>query len=116
MHFDTPIYRTVEQLGDVVLAAGAQMPRGVKPLLGGRLFDETVVMAMLVRKAAIARDAAKLPFYNELLDEIEATQFMLRRAHACRYISDGVYAATIPLTESVGKQATALRNKFAPAP
>lgn len=116
MHFDTPIYQAVEKLGDVVLAAGTQMPRGVKPLLGGRLLDETVVMAQLVRSAAIARDAAKIPFYNLLLDELEATQFMLRRAHTAGYLLDGHYAATMPLTESIGKQAIALRNKFAPAP
>lgn len=116
MHFETPIYLTVEKLGDVVLAAGAQMPRGIKPLLGGRLFDETVVMAQLIRNGAIARDAAKVPYYNMILDEIEATTFMLRRAYAAKYISDGHYGASIPLIESISKQATGLRNKFAPAP
>lgn len=116
MHFETPIYQAVEKLGDLVLAAGAQMPRSIKPLLGGRLFDETVVMAQLIRSGAVARDADKVPFYNLLLDEVEATQFMLRRAHAAKYISDGRYGASIPLTESIGKQAIGLRKKFAPAP
>ena len=116
MHFDTDIYQTVERLGDALLAAGANMPRNVKPLLGGRLFDETVMMALLIRNAAIARGHAKVPYYDELLQEIEATQFMLKRAFANRYLSPSAYSATLPLTESVARQANGLRSKFVSAP
>lgn len=116
MHDDTEIYRTVEQLGDLVFRAGAQMRRDVKPLLGGRLVDSVVWMAQIVRLAAIARAEAKVPLYNQLLDEIEAARFMLKRAFNNRFIAPRVYGESLPLTVSVAKQAMALRNHFASAP
>ncbi len=116
LHSDTEIYRSIEQLGDFVLGAAAQMRRDVKPLLGGRLLEETVWMAVLARRANIARGEAKVPYYDELLEQVEIAQFLLKRAFAHRFISPSAYAASLPLTVSVGKQANALRSTFVSAP
>ena len=115
MHFDTEIYAAVEKLGDHMLRAAAQMRRDVKPILGGRLIDETTWMAILVRRAAVARDKAKVPYYDELLEQVEITQFLMKRALNNRYLPPSMYATAVPLMVSVGKQANALRSHFVSA-
>jgi hypothetical protein len=116
LHSDTDIYRAVAELGKVVTIAAVNMPREAKPIVGSRLVDEVTWMGVLVRRTNIARDAAKLPHLEELLEQVEIVQFDLRVARECRYLPNSAFVASLPLTIAVAKQALALRNHFAPAP
>ncbi len=116
MHSDTPIYQTVEQLGDLMVLAARRMPRDLKPVLGTRLVEETGYMSILVRNAAIARGAAKVAIYDELLAGVDLTQFYLKRAFKNRGLGPKLYARCFPLTVSVARQANALRRTFVSAP
>jgi len=61
LHSDTEIYAAVIALAKFCVLASRQMPRDVKQLLGAQLRDETLWMTVLIQRANIARDAAKLP-------------------------------------------------------
>ena len=115
LHSDTDIYKAVVDLATFCLATSRGMPRDVKQLVGGQLRDETLWMCVLVLRANIAREAAKLPHLVELLEHLELVIVMLRLARDLRFIAPKTYAVALPLTASVGKQATALKNHFAPA-
>jgi len=116
LHTDTAIYRAVAELSKFVTRAAADMRRDVKPLLGKMLIDETVWMAVVVRRANIARDAAKLPHLEELLEQVEIVQVALHIARDCGYLHHSTFGNSIPLTTSVAKQAMALLKTYAPAP
>ena len=116
MHYDTDIWRAVEELGDLVVCAARRMPRDLKPVLGKRLVDEAGYMAILVRQAAIARGKAKVPLYEELIAGVDLTQFFLERAFNNKGLGPRLYSRCLPVTVSIGKQANALRSKFASAP
>jgi hypothetical protein len=116
LHSDTDLYRAVTDLARFVAGAVASLRRDVKPTLGRMLLDECVWMAVVVRRANIARDAAKLPLLEELLEQLEIVQFTLRIARDCAFLSNNAFATSLPLTASVGRQATALKNHYVSAP
>ena len=117
LHFDTEIYRAVEELGVHLLRVIAHMRRDIKYLLGEALLYEAGCMAELVRQANIARGADKLPFLEEILSRLEKVQYLLRAANAAEFLPHRAYANSIPITQSIGRQANGLKNKFhAPAP
>jgi hypothetical protein len=116
LHSDTEIYHAVVELAKFVARAVENMRRDMKPTMGKMLLEECVWMGVVVRRVNIAIDQAKLPLLEELLEQLEIVQFVLRLARDCRYVPAATFADSVPLTASVGRQATALRNYFAPAP
>ncbi len=117
LHSDTDIYRAVDELGVHLLRVIADMRNDIKRLLGEALLYEAGCMAALVREANIARGTDKLPVLDELLSRLEKVQFMLRTANAAEFLPNRAYANSIPITQSIGRQANGLKNKFhAPAP
>jgi hypothetical protein len=116
MHYDTDIWRAVEQLGDLAVCAARRMPRDLKPVLGVRIVEETGYMAILVREAAMAKGRAKVPLYEQLLAGVALTQFLLERAFNNKGLGPRLYARCVPVTVSIGRQANALRGHFASAP
>ena len=115
LHSDTEIYKSVCDLAAHCLRAARQMPRDVKLLIGAQLRDETLWMGVLILRTNKARDAAKLPHLDELLEHLELVTMMLRMARDLKFIPTKAYADAMPLVASIGKQATALRNHFDPA-
>ncbi len=116
LHSDTEIYRAVELLGEHLLRTIAHMRRDVKTILGEALLYEATAMADLVRQANMARDAAKVPFLDELASRLARVQYLLRIANGSQFLSHSAYARSIPLTESIGRQTHGLKIKFhAPA-
>jgi hypothetical protein len=116
LHSDTELYRTVIDFQKFVARAVVNLRRDVKKIYGERLVDESLWMAVIVRKANIARDHAKLPYFEELLDQLEITQVILRVLRDIDRLPNARFAESLPLTASIGKQTIALRNHFAPAP
>jgi hypothetical protein len=116
LHSDTDIYRAVTELARFATLAAADMRRDVKPLIGRILVEETIYMGVMVLRANKAPAAEKASHFEELLEQTEVVQMTLRLARECRYLPNAVFTESLPLTASVAKQATALRNHFAPAP
>jgi hypothetical protein len=116
LHSDTEIYRAVDELGAQLLRVIAEMRNDIKRILGDALLYEATSMAELVRRANIARGDAKLPFLEEILSRLEKVQYLLRAANAAKFLPHRAYANSIPITQSIGRQANGLKNKFnAPA-
>ena len=114
LHHETAIYSAVVELGKFVITAVRQMPRDVKLLLGGTLRDEVLWMGVLVLRMNKARDAAKVPHIDEILEHVELVTMTLRFCRELRFIAPNIFAQSLPLTVSIGKQASGLRNRFAP--
>ncbi len=114
LHNETEIYASAMALAMFSLSAARQMPRDVKMLLGKSLYDETVWLGVLILQMNKARDQAKLPIIDRVLEVIEIVTIHLRVARDMKFIPSALFAKSLPLTVSVGKQATALRNHFAP--
>ncbi len=116
LHSDTDIYRAVAELAKFIVRANVNLRRDLKPTLGKMLIEESIWMAVVVRRANIAREGAKVPHLEELLEQLEIVQFSLRVAREAGYLPNNTFADSLPLTAMVGKQATALRNRYVPAP
>jgi hypothetical protein len=112
MHYDTDIWRAVEQFGDLAVLAARRMPKDLKPVLGNRLVDISTYMSVLVRDAAIARGQAKVPIYDELLAAVDLSQNYLRRAFNNRGLGPKLCARCMPVTVSIARQANGLKAKF----
>jgi hypothetical protein len=118
LHDETDIYRAVAELSKYIARATASFRRDIKPTYGVLLVEEAARMAVLVREANIAREAAKLPYLEEILRQVELIQFVLKTLDELGqdWLPHKTYAASIPLTASIGRQAHALKAHFAPAP
>jgi hypothetical protein len=116
LHSDLDIYRAAAELTKVVTVAAVNMRREAKPLLGRMLIEESVWMGVLVLRTNKAQAQAKLAYLEELLEQTEIVQMTLRVARETRFLTTSAYEQSMPLTVSVAKQATALRNHFASAP
>lgn len=116
LHSDTELYRAIADLVKFTIRRAQHLPRGVKQLAGERLVDEALNMLVTMRHANIAREAAKLPLFEELLDRLEIVQALVRSLRELGHLPNSAYEESVPLTISIGKQAIALRNHFAPHP
>ena len=116
LHSDTDLYRSIAEFQKFVARRAVHLPRGVKQLFGERLVDESLNMMVTMRHANIARESAKVPLLEELLDRLEIAQAILRVLRELGHLPNSVFSEGLPLVASIGKQATALRNRFAPDP
>ncbi len=116
IHSQLPIYHTVTDLQSVIMGALAHLNRDVRPWLARMLADEAIWMSVQVRRANIARDSAKVPEIEALLEQLEIVQTTLRHAREQKYLPNSAWEACLPLIVSAGKQATAWKNTFAPIP
>jgi len=111
LHSDTEIYRAVEQLGVHLLRTIAHMRNDIKRILGEALLYEAGCMAETVRRPA------KVPYIDELLSRLAKLEYMLSVANESGFLAHKAYANSIPITQSIGRQANGLKNKFdVPAP
>lgn len=115
LHSDTELYRTVIDFQKFVADAVINLRQDVKKLYGERLVDESLWMPVVIRHANVARDEAKLLHFDHLLDHLEICQVILRVLRDKGWLPNTHFAASIPITASIGKQTIALRNHFAPA-
>jgi hypothetical protein len=117
LHSDTDLYRAVSDLSKFIARAVLHLRRDLKPTYGKLLVEESVWMGVVVRRANIARDQGKLRHFDELLEQLEIIQFTLRTLCELKFLPHSTFAQSLPITGSVGRQATALRKTFdAPAP
>jgi hypothetical protein len=117
LHYGTDLYRAVAELSKYVARATSNFRRDIKPTYGLLLVEESARMAVLVREAAIARGEAKLPYLDEVLRQLELIQFVLKTLDDMGqdWLPHKTYAASLPITASIGKQANALKAHFAAA-
>lgn len=116
LHFELPIYRKARELQNVLSGAVPNMRREAKPIAGRMLLEEAYWLGPQIRRANIAHDAEKVPQIEAILEQVEILQTMVRDAREHAHLPNSVWERCVPIFDSIGKQATSWKNKFAPAP
>ena len=70
-----------------------------------RISNECADILLTVARANAARGPSRKQHIGTLLERLEAATALLRASHGLRLISTKVWAESIELTDSVGKQA-----------
>lgn len=102
---DLDIYKAADQLLALALQVQAQVPRAYRVAVGQRISNECAEILLTVARANAARDESRVLQIAKLLEHLEAATVLLRASHNLRIVSSKVWAASIELTDSVGKQA-----------
>lgn len=114
LHSDLNIYKTAYDLAGVVLDGVRHMRRDIKKVLGEKLLEQCIGLALDIRDANIARD--KSAHIDALLKRREWIEFTLRIACDKGFIGRKLYARATALTESIGRQASGWKKHSATAP
>lgn len=104
LHTDLPIHRSGVQLLSLAFRIQEQMPRGVKRILGDKVTQHCVDMLDLMALANASKpDRSR--YLEELLTRHRAVTVLLRASHESRYVSHKLWADSVELLGSIGKQA-----------
>jgi hypothetical protein len=104
LHTDLPIYRTGTKLLALAIRVQEQMPRQVKRSLGDKVSAHCVEMLDLMALANATKHAERAAYINELMKHLRATTVLLRVSHDCRYVSPKLWADSVQLLDSIGRQ------------
>jgi hypothetical protein len=99
------IYKAADALLALSLQLQAQVPRAYRVAVGQRISNECADILLTVAKANAARDESRVLQIARLLEHLEAATVLLRAGHNLKIVSKKVWAESIELTDSVGKQA-----------
>jgi hypothetical protein len=104
LHSDLPIYRTGVRLLSLAIKAQEQMPRGVKRSLGDKIAAHCVEMLDLMALANATQHAERADHIRKLMTHLRAMTVLLRVSHDSRYMSTKLWADSVALLDSIGKQ------------
>ncbi|WP_019573317.1 four helix bundle protein [Curvibacter lanceolatus] len=104
LHTDLPIYRTGVQLLSLAFKAQEQMPRGIKRSLGEKVSQHCVEMLDLMALANATKHGERAAHIRALMTHLRAITVLLRVSHDSRYISHKLWAESVSLLGSIGKQ------------
>jgi expansin (peptidoglycan-binding protein) len=113
LHHELPIYKDTYALLDLVIELVKNFPRDFKRF-GERLRDECLEMVILIFRANVAKD--KLPHLHDFRERLQLVVLILRMSSDKRWISIPQHAASMLLTESIGKQSTGWLHSCPPSP
>jgi hypothetical protein len=105
LHTELPIYRTGVRLLGLAIDAQVQMPRTVKRALGEKITQHCVEILDLMALANSSQHEVRAAYIGKLLTQQRAITVLIRVSHDARYISPKVWADSIQLLGSIGKQA-----------
>jgi hypothetical protein len=105
LHTDLPIYKTGVDLLSLAIRAQQHMPRGVKRSLGEKISQHCIEMLDLMALANATQRHERAHNIGELLKHHRALTVLLRVSKDARYVSLEVWAASVQLLDSIGKQA-----------
>lgn len=114
LHNTLSIYKSVCELLNVVTDLTLNIPRVHKRQFSDQIINVCTGMAVRVRRANMADN--KIPHLNQLLEDVEIAEVLLRLFKEQRWISIPQYSAVILLTNSVGAQAGGLKKRFMTSP
>lgn len=105
IHSDLPIHRKGVQLLALAVAAQPHMRRELKRVLGDKLTQHCVDMLELMALANASQRDDRAAHLQELLVRHRALTVLLRVAHDSGNLSPRIWAQSIELLGSIGKQA-----------
>ena len=80
------------------------MPRGVKRSLGDKISQHCVEMLDLMALANATQRAERREHIQALMKHLRATTVLLRVSHDSRYVSHRLWAQSVALLDSIGRQ------------
>lgn len=105
LHTDLAIYKSGTALLSLALDVQSQIRRVFRVALGTKITEECVAILVLIARANAARGEDRAVHIKDLLEKLEVTVFLLRVSHDKELISHKLWASSITLTDSIGKQA-----------
>lgn len=105
LHTELPIHRTGVRLLALAVKVQEQMPRSVKRILGEKVTQHCVDMLDLMALANASQRDVRAGYIDELLRRQRAVTVLLRVSHDSRYVSPKLWAESVELLGSIGKQA-----------
>jgi hypothetical protein len=81
-----------------------QMPRGVKRSLGDKIAQHITEMLDLMALANATQKAERAAHIQALMKHLRATTVLLRVSHDSRFVSPALWADSVLLLNSIGKQ------------
>ncbi|MGB8422240.1 four helix bundle protein [Paraburkholderia sp.] len=103
IHTDLPIHKTSCDLLGVAIEAAKHMPRDFKSTLGVEIRKECIAIVLLIARANATKD--KVPHIERLLERVDVLQIVMRVCHEKRLVSPKIFADSIELIGSIGRQA-----------
>ncbi len=104
LHSDLPIHRTGVLLLALAVRAQEQMPRGVKRTLGEKISSHCVEMLDLMALANATKRQQRADYIQQVLKHQRTMTVLLRVCHDSRYVSTKLWAESVALLDSIGKQ------------
>jgi len=104
LHTDLPIHRTGVKLLTLAVQVQQQMPRGVKRSLGDKISVHCVEMLDLMALANATQREERAGYIRALMKQLRAVTVLLRVSHDSRYVSPRLWAESVTLLDSIGKQ------------
>ena len=116
LHTDLPIYKKGCELVSLAFNVQSQMPRSFKRTLGEKITVHCTDMLDLMALANASRGAERAAYIRALLQRTHTTTVLLRVCHDMRFISHKLWADSMLVLGSIGKQGGGwLKNSQAPA-
>jgi citrate lyase gamma subunit len=115
LHHDLPIYKTGVELMRLAVDVQTQLPRTVKRSLGDRIHEHCARMLDAMAMANATQRAQRAGHLEALLQHQRACSVLMRVGHDARFISHGLWARSIELLESIGRQAGGWLKASSPA-
>jgi hypothetical protein len=104
IHTDLPIHRTGVDLLTLAIKAQEQMPRGVKRSMGDKISHHCVEMLDLMAMANATQREERAEHIRALMRHQRTLTVLLRVAHSSQHVSHKVWARSVVLLDSIGKQ------------
>jgi len=104
LHTDLPIYKTGVELVTLAVNAQAQMPRSVKRTLGEKINQHCMEMLDRMAMANATQREERAAHIAALLKHVRSAQILFRVSHDCRHLSPRLWATSVQLLDSIGKQ------------
>lgn len=105
IHTDLPIYRKGVQLLELAVAAQPHMRRELKRVLGDKITEYCVAILEQMALANATQHSLRAAHLQQLLVHHRALTVLLRVAHDSGNISPKLWARSIELLGSIGRQA-----------
>ena len=105
LHTELPIYKTGTDLLQLAFNVQAQLPRQVRRSLGETIVDHCVEILNLMAMANASKRDARAKHIEALLVRHNALTSLLRVGFNAKWISHGLWGASVQLLQSIGAQA-----------
>lgn len=102
---DLEIYKAADALFQFALKLQVQIPRAHRISIGLPLSTACGAILLGVSRANVSRGPVREGHIEQVIEQLESAMSFFRACHQMQILTHKVWAASIELTDSVGKQA-----------